>query len=103
PALVQAHTTRPKDPRIQLALAYAYAGVGDSDRAVSEATAASQAVTQQTDPLLWSFYAHGLALIQERTGHLDDARATLNRILSAPSPYSMARLRLSPAWDPLKL
>ena len=98
PQLAQSVADRPKDAGVRLAYALALSGTGQHEKAIKEATVATQLTPLEEDALNAPFFRHGLALIQFRAGNRTEAKALLDSILKVPSEYSEARLRASPAW-----
>ena len=91
----------PVDTRIlPCFLAWAYAGLGDKEKALAQA---QQALADyKGDALETPFAETVLATIQARFGDADSAIATLLRLLEKPGNLTRANLRLDPFWDPLR-
>jgi serine/threonine protein kinase/TolB-like protein/predicted Zn-dependent protease len=102
PRLTQAAASRPNDARLRLALALVLAGTGDNDRALQEAKAATELVPVEKDAFDAPYYLHGLALVEARTGKIEEAKALMERLSTMPSMYSKALFLLSPAWNSVR-
>jgi TolB-like protein/Tfp pilus assembly protein PilF len=81
-------------------LAWAYAGLGDKNKAVEEAR---QAVDDYSnDGLPKPFTEFVLASIEARFGEIDAAISALPHLLEVPNGLTRAQLRMDPLWDPLR-
>ena len=81
-------------------LAQAYAGLGEKEKALTQAR---QAVQQyKNDAVAGPGAEATLAQIQARFGDLDSALAALPRLLEVPAGLHQADLRYDPMWDPLR-
>jgi predicted negative regulator of RcsB-dependent stress response len=81
-------------------LAWAYAGLGDKEKALAQA---QQALADYKDDALEAPLAEMvLAQIEARFGDADSAIAALLRLLEKPGHLTRANLRLDPFWDPLR-
>jgi TolB-like protein/predicted Zn-dependent protease len=81
-------------------LAWAYAGLGDKNKAVEEAR---QAVDDfSNDVLSKPFAEFVLASIEARFGEIDAAISALPHLLEVPNGLTRAQLRMDPVWDPLR-
>jgi TolB-like protein/Tfp pilus assembly protein PilF/class 3 adenylate cyclase len=81
-------------------LAWAYAGLGEKDKALEQAR---QAVADYANDALSKPFAEGnLAIIQAQFGDLDSAIAALPHLLEVPNGETPGDLRMSPSWDPLR-
>jgi TolB-like protein/Tfp pilus assembly protein PilF/class 3 adenylate cyclase len=81
-------------------LAWAYAGLGEKDKALEQAR---QAVADYANDALSKPFAEGnLAIIQAQFGDLDSAIAALPHLLEVPNGETPGDLRVSPSWDPLR-
>jgi len=82
------------------ALALSYAGVGEKDKALTEAR---QAVADYQDDALDKPQAEiVLAQVEAQVGDVDAAIATLPHLLEVPAGLTPGLLRLDPSWDPLR-
>jgi hypothetical protein len=56
------------------------------------------------DALAGRFFLNGLAEIEARTGHAEEAVKILRQLLTAPAGQvvSVARLKMDPVWDPIR-
>jgi hypothetical protein len=81
-------------------LALAYAGLGEKEKALQQAT---QAVKDyETDAVNKPGAEIVLAQIQAHFGDLDSAIAALPHLLEVPAGLTIATLKLDPLWDPLR-
>jgi TolB-like protein/class 3 adenylate cyclase/Tfp pilus assembly protein PilF len=81
-------------------LAFAYAGLGEKDKALQQA---QQAIKDyDTDAVAKPFAENALAIIQAQFGDLDSAIAALPRLLQVPGSLTIADLKFNPGWDPLR-
>jgi hypothetical protein len=81
-------------------LAEAYAGLGDREKA---STQARQAVQQYKNDAVAAPGAEiALAQIEARFGDVDSAMAALPHLLEVPAGLNRADLRYDPMWDPLR-
>ena len=81
-------------------LAWAYAGLGEKDKALEQAR---QAVADYgIDALVKPFAEGNLAAIQAQFGDIDSAIAALPHLLEVPNGVTPGDLRVSPIWDPLR-
>jgi TolB-like protein/class 3 adenylate cyclase/Tfp pilus assembly protein PilF len=81
-------------------LAFAYAGLGEKDKALG---AARQAIADYaTDALVKPFAEGTLAIVQAQFGDADSAIAALPHLLEVPNGETVGDLRTSPDWDPLR-
>jgi TolB-like protein/Tfp pilus assembly protein PilF len=81
-------------------LALAYAGLGDKQKALTQA---KQAVADYNGDAVNQPPAEiALAQIQARFGEIDAAIAALPHLLEVPAGITTANLKLDPFWDPLR-
>jgi TolB-like protein/Tfp pilus assembly protein PilF len=81
-------------------LALAYAGLGDKEKALQQAT---QAVKDyETDAVNKPGAEIVLAQIQARFGQTDAAIASLPHLLEVPAGLTVANLNYDPMWDPIR-
>ena len=94
-------TTVPVDQAfLPCALAQAYAGLGDKEKALA---AAREAISDYQDDSLSKPQAETvLAQIQAQVGDVDAAIAALPHLLEVPAGLTPGLLRLDPYWDPLR-
>ena len=95
---------RPDDPAMLPALAWADLCLGLRDEALNAARHATELLPLEKDAYFGGQILTGLAEIEARTGHLDEAFALLSRLLSIPAGdyLSVERLKLDPVFDPLR-
>ncbi len=81
-------------------LAWAYAGLGEKDKALEQAR---QAIADYaTDALSKPFAESTLAIVQAQFGDIDSAIAALPHLLEVPNGETPGSLRVNPLWDPLR-
>ena len=94
-------TVLPVTPKkIPCYLALAYAGLGDQEKAVSQARRAVE--DYRDDAVDRPFAEWTLAQIQARFGDFDAAIAALPHLLEVPNGVMPGKLRFDPLWDPLR-
>ena len=81
-------------------LAFAYAGLGEKDKALQQAHDAVN--LYETDAIGKPSAETILAQIQARFGEYDAAIAALPHLLEVPAGITVADLKLNPLWDPLR-
>ena len=86
--------------QLRCALAFAYAGLGEKDKALTEARAA--VIDYQNDAILKAGAEIALAQVQAQVGNVDDAIAALPHLLEVPNGVTPGLLRIDPWWDPLR-
>jgi TolB-like protein/Tfp pilus assembly protein PilF len=86
--------------QLRCALAFAYAGLGEKDKALPEARAA--VIDYQNDAILKAQAEIALAQVEAQVGEIDDAIAALPHLLEVPNGLTPGLLRLDPYWDPLR-
>jgi len=104
PLLEQRLRKVPDDILALTELAWVNLALGDQAEALKLARQAADTLSLERDALNGPITAVGLAQIQARTGHTDDAVAALRHLLSIPagSVASIADLKLNPVWDPIR-
>ena len=81
-------------------LALAYAGLGDKNAALQQAT---RAVAEYDNDAVGKPAAEAmLAQIQAKFGDIEPAIAAIPHLLEVPAGITVADLRLNPLWDPLR-
>src|SRR5262249_36061828 len=97
--LEESAISSPKNAGVRLAYALALSGVGEHEKAIAEATEASEElVPLKKDTYDGPFFLHGLALVKLRAGKNSESKALIDKLLTIESAYSKYRLRQSPAW-----
>ena len=58
----------------------------------------------EKDALAGPFFLAGLAEIEARTGHTEEAVKILRQLITVPAGgvVSIARLKIDPVWDPIR-
>jgi tetratricopeptide (TPR) repeat protein len=86
--------------QLPIYLAWAYAGLGEKDKALEQAR---QAVADySTDALSKPLAETSLTSVQAQFGDIDSAIAALPHLLEAPGGVTVGNLRIDPLWDPLR-
>ena len=81
-------------------LAWAYAGLGEKDKALEQAR---QAIADYaSDALSKPFAEITLAIVQAQFGDMDSAIAALQHLLEVPNGVTCGDLQINPIWDPLR-
>src|SRR5438477_125317 len=88
------------DLRIQRAKVLAY--LGEKDAALTEAQRATEILPESKDAFGGPEITEGAAKVCAIVGENARAIELLDGLLSRPSPVTVALLKLSPAWDPLR-
>jgi TolB-like protein/class 3 adenylate cyclase/Tfp pilus assembly protein PilF len=86
--------------QLPIYLAWAYAGLGEKDKALEQARQAG--ADYSTDALSKPFAETALATVQAQTGDIDSAIAALPHLLEVPNGVTVGSLRIDPLWDPLR-
>ena len=86
--------------QLRCVLAFAYAGLGEKDKALTEARAA--VIDYQNDAILKAQAEIALAQVEAAVGNIDDAIAALPHLLEVPNGITPGLLRIDPWWDPLR-
>ena len=81
-------------------LAVAYAGLGEKEKALTQAREAVTAY--ESDALAKPQAEIALAQLQAYFGDLDSAIAALPHLLEVPNGETVGYLRINPLWDPLR-
>src|SRR5436190_3708682 len=91
---------KPEANGLPSTLALAYAGLGEKEKALQQA---SQAVKDyETDAVNGPGAEIVLAQIQARFGRTDAAIAALPHLLQIPAGLTVANLKYDPMWDPIR-
>ena len=95
---------RPNDISSMTQLSWAYLALKRNSDATKLARQAADLLPPERDVLVGNFLLTGLAEIEARTGATANAIAILRRQLSVPAggSVSIARLKIDPAWDPIR-
>jgi serine/threonine-protein kinase len=94
---------KPSDFRLLLALAFAYAGLGQSEQAIARADSAVALVPVARDALTGSHVLRDQAYAYVMAGQYERAIAMFENLMSVPHLYfGLGRLRLDPRLDPLR-
>ncbi len=100
--LEKALQEQPEDYRMVSALGIAYAGLGRKADAIRQGKRAVELYPVSLDALFSPSRIEDLALIYALVGEPDAALEEIARLLSMPSLFSAAMLKLDPAWDSLR-
>ncbi len=104
-ALLEARLAQRPGDRISLtALAWVYVCLGHNADALRVARQAADLLPIEKDALAGPFFLAGLAEIEARTGHAEDAVKIIRQLITVPagSFVSIARLKIDPVWDPIR-
>jgi len=104
-ALLEARLAERPEDRISLnALAWAYVCLGRNADALRVARQAADSLPIEKDALAGPFFLAGLAEVEARTGHAEEAVKILRQLITAPAGQvvSLARLKIDPVWDPIR-
>jgi serine/threonine-protein kinase len=91
----------PDDPRYHSSLGIAYAGLGMRAEAIASGTKACEILSIATDAVYGVLFASDLAVIYTKTGDHDLALDQLEYLMSIPSLFSTAYLRMDIRFAPL--
>src|SRR6266704_2423062 len=101
--LVQAQLKQsPDSPDLHIQLAKVLAYLGEKDAALTEARRATEILPESKDAFGGPEITEGVAEVYATVGENARAIELLEGLLSRPSPVTVALLKLSPAWDPLR-
>jgi TolB-like protein/Tfp pilus assembly protein PilF len=94
----------PNDPTFHAALGKVYALLGRKEEALREARRAIDLCPESKDAVEGPAYATNLAFVYAQSGEVEKAITLLARLLTTPGPerITLAHLRLSWEWDPLR-
>ena len=92
----------PNDSRYHSALGIAYAGLGERAEALREAQAGLDLMPASRDVWRRSWRRADLAYVYTLLGDRANAMAQLEMLLSEPSDWSSALIKLDPRWDSLR-
>jgi tetratricopeptide (TPR) repeat protein len=81
-------------------LAWAYAGLGEKEKALEQARHAI--ADYNSDALSKPFAEISQAIAEAQTGDIDSAIAALPHLLEVPNGETVGDLRINPLWDPLR-
>jgi serine/threonine-protein kinase len=89
-------------PDIYSCLGFAYAGLGQKEKAIEEGEKAIKLIPLSEDAIWGPLLMEQLAYIYIRTNEHEAAIDKLEILLSIPSALSVPVLRLDPIWDPIR-
>jgi len=104
-ALLEARLAERPEDRISLtALAWVYVCLGRNADALRVARQAADSLPIEKDAVAGPDFLAGLAEVEARTGHADNAVKILRQLITAPAGQvvSIARLKIDPVWDPIR-
>jgi TolB-like protein len=95
---------RPDDHISDRELAWIYVCLGRNADALRIAREAVESSPIEKDTLVGTDFLVGLAQIEARTGHAEEAIKTLRQLLTIPAGefVSVTRLKIDPVWDPIR-
>jgi tetratricopeptide (TPR) repeat protein len=94
----------PQDIRSMKALSWVYLALNRKADAIKMARQTVELLPPEKDAVLGSGNLAGLAEIQAQTGAVTEAVQNLKKLLAIPAgeTISVARLKIDPAWDPIR-
>ena len=92
----------PDSPDLHIQLAKVLAYLGEKDAALTEARRATEILPESKDAFGGPEITAGVAEVCAIVGENTRAIELLDGLLGRPSPVTVALLKLSPAWDPLR-
>ncbi len=94
----------PEEPVFHSSLGKLYALLGQKEQAIREARRAVELCPESKDAVAGPLYATNLALVYAQIGEVDQAVTLLAKLLTTPAAdkVTLAHLRLSWEWDPLR-
>jgi TolB-like protein len=94
----------PDDPTFHAALGRLYALLGQKEDAIREARRAVELCPESKDAVSAPVYAANLAFVYAQSGEAEQAVTLLSKLLTTPGAerITLAHLRLSWEWDPLR-
>ena len=94
----------PDEPVFHSSLGKLYALLGQKEEAIREARRAVELCPESKDAVAGPPYAANLAWVYAQTGEIDQAVTLLSHLLTTPAAdkVTLAHLRLSWEWDPLR-
>jgi TolB-like protein/Flp pilus assembly protein TadD len=104
-ALLEARLAgRPEDRESLTALAWVYVCLGRNADALRVARQAADLLPIEKDALAGPYFLAGLAEIEARIGHPEEAVKIIRQLITAPAGQvvSIARLKIDPVWDPIR-
>jgi tetratricopeptide (TPR) repeat protein len=93
---------QPDDSRLYSSLGIAYAGLGLKEKAILEATRATEILPVSKEYWRGIYRVRDLAQVYVMVGEYDKAFDQIEYLLSIPSELSVALLKLDPVWAPLR-
>ena len=104
PLLEARFKERPDDTFAMTELSWVYLALGRNADALRLARQAADTISIEKDALSGPNFQTGLAQIEARAGEPEEAVKRLRRLLSLPAggEVSIARLKIDPAWDPIR-
>lgn len=93
---------QPDDSRFYSALGIAYAGLGLKERAIQQATRATEILPVSKEFWRGTLRIKDLAQVYVMVGEYDKAFDQIEYLLSIPGELSVALLKIDPVWAPLR-
>jgi len=93
---------QPDDSRLYSALGIAYAGLGLKEKAIQEATKATELLPVSEDFWRGTNRIKDLAQVYAMVGEYDKALDKIEYLLSIPGELSVPLLKIDPVWAPLR-
>jgi TolB-like protein/cytochrome c-type biogenesis protein CcmH/NrfG len=104
-ALLESRLAERPEDRISLtALAWVYVCLGRNADALRVSRRAADLLPIEKDAVAGPFFLAGLAEVEARTGHPEEAVKIIRQLITAPAGgvVSIARLKIDPVWDPIR-
>ena len=92
----------PDEAKRHSRLAEALVWLGEKEAAIAEAKRATEMLPESVDAFDGPLCTQTLAEIYAMTGDYDNALAIVDGLLSRPAQLTVAQLKISPVWDPLR-
>jgi serine/threonine-protein kinase len=93
---------QPEDSRFHSALGIAYAGLGLKEKAIQEATKATDLLPISKEFWRGTFRVKDLAQVYVMVGEYNKALDKIEYLLSIPGDLSIPLLKIDPVWAPLR-
>jgi non-specific serine/threonine protein kinase len=92
----------PEDSRYHSTLGIIYAGLGQRGKAIQAGQRGMELLPVSMEAWRGSFREHDMAIIYTMIGEEGKAIEILDGLLSRPTDFSVAMIKLNPVWDPLR-
>jgi tetratricopeptide (TPR) repeat protein len=92
----------PEDSRYHSTLGIIYAGLGQRGKAIQAGQRGMELLPVSKEAWRGSFREYDMAIIYTMIGEEGKAIEILDGLLSRPTDFSVAMIKLNPVWDPLR-